>query len=116
MGKFTRSAVICFFYRKLPNNIVGRNGSRIVIFLPKIEFSIKLTQKTFVAMAIPFSSWDGGRSIFVIGCTLSVRLSVRLHTEAVQVCAMVRVKLRRGREYINHRSNLNKYEIRSKFY
>ena len=66
-------------------------------------------------MAIPFLSWDGGRSIFVIGCTLSARLSVRLHTETVQVCTMVRVKLRRGREYIHNRSNLNKYESRSKF-
>ena len=66
-------------------------------------------------MAIPLSSWDRGKSTFVIGCTLSVRLSVRLHTETVQVCTMVRVKLRRGREYINHRSNLNKYESRSKF-
>ena len=66
-------------------------------------------------MAIPFSSWGGGRGIFVIVCTLSVRLSVRLHTETVQVCTMVRVKLHRGREYINHRSNLNEYKSRSKF-
>ena len=32
-----------FFYRKLPNTIVGRNGSRIVVLLPKIELSIQLT-------------------------------------------------------------------------
>ena len=70
---------------------------------------------TFVAMAIPFSSWDGGRGIFVIGCTLSFRLSGGLHTETVQVCTMVRMKLCHGREYINHRSNLNEYESRSKF-
>ena len=61
-------------------------------------------------MAIPFSSWDGGRGIFDIGCTLFVRLSVRLHTETVQVGTMVRVKRRRGRAYIKHRSNSNEYE------
>ena len=101
-----------FFYRRLPNTIVGRNGLRIVIFLPKIELSIKLTPKYICSGGYTVFLLGSGRSIFVIGCTLSVRLSVRLHTETVQVCTMVRVKLRRGREYINHRSNLNKYESR----
>ena len=41
------------------------------------------------------------------------QLSVRL--PAYRDSAMVRVKLRRGKEYINHRSNLNEYESRSKF-
>ena len=47
-----------FFYRKLPNNIVGRNGSRIVIFLPKIELSIKLTPKNIC---------NDGYSVFLLG-------------------------------------------------
>ena len=51
----------------------------------------------------------GGRSIFVISCTLSVRLSVLLHTETTHVCTMVRVKLRHGREYIIHGSTANSH-------
>ena len=62
-------------------------------------------------MAIPFSSWDGGGGILVTCFTLSVRLSVRLHTETVQVCIMVHMKLLRlGREYMNHCTNLKEYE------
>ena len=43
-GKFyTICCILAPFYRKLPNTIVGRNGSRIAIFLSKIKLSIKLT-------------------------------------------------------------------------
>ena len=46
------------FYRKLPNTIVGRNGSRIVFFLPKIELSIKLT---------PNKICSDGYTVFLLG-------------------------------------------------
>ena len=58
---------------------------------------------------------SGGRGILLISFTLSVSLAVRQHTKTVQVCIIVRAKLLCGREYVNHRTNLNEYESRSKF-
>ena len=85
------------------------------LFFPNIELSIKLTQNIIWSDDYTVSSWGEDGGVLVIGFNLSVRLSVRLHTETIQICVMVSVKLRCGREYIDRRINLNEYESRSKF-